>query len=188
MELPILRTVRVHAPTCFSHPSVSLSSFINLVAKVKIFIKLIMYVLSHGCLLNSYKAFLHMIIHVMWLHFQWLQMSLHSLCLLFMRILVLRFFPCIPRCFHLLHDGTMNFSVGLDTAPWHHSYWTSLPFLLGGWTVLHQWCHYTHHIILCLWIVVTCSSEQVSFFFACRWLCMRSFLQVKCSCMVRKIS
>ena len=44
----------------FLHPSVSLSSFINLVAKFKIFIKIIMYVLSHGCLLNSYKAFFHL--------------------------------------------------------------------------------------------------------------------------------
>ena len=44
----------------FSHPSVSLSSFINLVAKVNIFIKLIMYVLSHGRLLNLYKALFHL--------------------------------------------------------------------------------------------------------------------------------
>src|SRR5713226_8527709 len=40
------------------HPSVSLSFSIKLVAKVKIFIKLIMYVISHGCLL--YKAFFHL--------------------------------------------------------------------------------------------------------------------------------
>ena len=32
--------------------------------------------------------------------------------------------------------------------PWHHSSWTGLPFLLGGWKVLHQWCHCTCHIIL----------------------------------------
>ena len=44
----------------FSHPSVNLSSFINLVAKVQIFIKLFMYVLSHGCLLRSYKVFFHL--------------------------------------------------------------------------------------------------------------------------------
>ena len=36
------------------------SSSINLVAKVKIFINLIMLALSHGCLLNSYKAFFHL--------------------------------------------------------------------------------------------------------------------------------
>ena len=43
-----------------SHPSVSLSSYINLVAKVQIFIKLLMYVLSHGYLLKSYKVFFHL--------------------------------------------------------------------------------------------------------------------------------
>ena len=32
----------------------------NLVAKVQIFIKLLMYVLSHGFLLSSYKAFFHL--------------------------------------------------------------------------------------------------------------------------------
>ena len=54
----------------------------------------------------------------------WIQMSLHSLCLLFVRSLILRILLCIPPCFHLLHDGTMNFSLGLDTVPWHHSSWT----------------------------------------------------------------
>ena len=44
----------------FSHPSVSLSSFINLVVKVKIFIRIVMHVLSHGCILNSYKALFHL--------------------------------------------------------------------------------------------------------------------------------
>ena len=79
----------------FSHPSVSLSSFINLVAKVNIFIKLIMYV----CF-NSYC----------------LQMSLRSLCLLFMRSIMLRILLCIPQCFHLLHDGTTNFPSCIDIA------------------------------------------------------------------------
>ena len=75
-------------------------------------------------------------------------MSLRSLGLLFVRSLMLRILLCIPQCFHILHDGTMNFSSSLDTAPWHHSSWTDLPFLLGGWKVLHQWCHCTRHIIL----------------------------------------
>ena len=48
-------------------------------------------------------------------------MSLRSLCHLSARSLVLLILPCIPRCFHLLHDGTMNFSSGLNNAPWHHS-------------------------------------------------------------------
>ena len=54
----------------------------------------------------------------------WLQMSLRSLGLPFMRSLMLRILLCIPRCFHLLHDGTMNFSSGLNNTPWHHSSWT----------------------------------------------------------------
>ena len=42
-------------------------------------------------------------------------MFLRSLCPLFMRSLVLRILLCIPRCFHLLHDGTTNFpSCSLD--------------------------------------------------------------------------
>ena len=84
----------------------------------------------------------------------------------------------------------------------------SFPFFLAtSWKVIHQWClsivlhNYTMFEISSLkvssyyssswilyWIVVTCSSEQVSFFFACRQLCMLSFLQVKCICMVRNIS
>ena len=92
----------------------------------------------------------------------WLQMSLCSLGLLFMRILVLRILLCIPRCFHLLHDGTMNFSSGLDTAPWHHSSWTNLPFLLSYFFMAGRFCINdvtTCHIILCLWTVVPCSSK-----------------------------
>ena len=128
------------------------------------------------------------IIHVMWLHLQWLQMSLHSLCLLFMRSLVLRILLCIPRCFHLLHDEVMNFSSGLNTTPWHHSSWTGLPFLLGGWKILHQWCHRTCHIILHFEMSSLVLRNKSSFFFACRRLCMRYFLQVKFICMVRNIS
>ena len=115
----------------------------------------------------------------------WLQMSLRSLGLLFVRSLVLWFLLCIPRCFHLLLDGTIYFSSGLDTAPWHHSSWTGLPFLLGGWKVLHQWCHCTRHIILHFEMSSLALRKKSSFFFACRQLYMRSFLQVKCICMVR---
>ena len=115
----------------FSHPSVSFSSSINLVAKVQIFIKLVMYVLSHGCLLSFYKVFFHL--HT-WFYLScvWLKMSLWI-------------FPCIPRCFHLLHDGTTNFHSCINT-----SFLTSF-FLnwysLSSWKVLHQWCHCIRHII-----------------------------------------
>ena len=101
----------------FSHPSVSLSSSIGFHPQpcskglrsslLYVISKLLIYVLSHGCLLSLYKALfnLHKSLIVMCLDFQWLQMSLRSLCLLFVRSLVLRIFPCILRCCHLLHVG-----------------------------------------------------------------------------------
>ena len=46
----------------------------------------------------------------------------------------------IPGCFHLLHDGTMNFSSGLNTMPWHHSSWTGLPFLLSYFFMAGRFC------------------------------------------------
>ena len=107
----------------------------------------------------------------------WLQMSLRSLGLPFMRSLMLQILVCIPRCFHLLYGGTMNFSSGLNTAPWHHSSWTGLPFL--------QWCHCTRHIILHFEMSSLALRNKSSFFFAYRRLCMRSFLQVQWICMVR---
>ena len=67
-------------------------------------------------------------------------MFLCRLCLLFMRSLMLRILLCIPRCFHLLHDGIMNFSSGLDTALWHHSSWTGLPFLLSYFFMAGRFC------------------------------------------------
>ena len=77
----------------------------------------------------------------MFLNFQWLQMSLYILCLLFVRSLMLRIFPCIPQCFHPLHVGSCR---SIWNILWtslhvsmlhsrHHSSWTGtlLPFLLG---------------------------------------------------------
>ena len=130
---------------------------------LQIIFKLLMYVLSHGCLLNSYKAFFnfaHMILPIMCLNFQWLQMSLRSLCLLSVRILVLGIFPCIPRCFHLLDDGTFRYCI-LDI-------------------ILH------FGLFLELSPLVLRNKSHPSFVVGD---CMRSFLQVKCtSCMVRNIS
>ena len=62
----------------------------------------------------------------MCLNSYWLQMSIRSLGLLFVRSLVLRILLCIPRCFHLVHDGAMNFPLGLNTAPRHHASMMSL--------------------------------------------------------------
>ena len=120
--------------------------------------KLLMYMLSNGCLLNSYKAFFH-------LH-TWLCMSCDftsSGC----KCLFIVYASCYESCF-VSHDLSiycmMELWASLQVSilhPRHNSSWTGLPFLLGGSKVLHQWCHCTHHIILCLSTVITCSSEQV---------------------------
>ena len=57
-------------------------------------------------LLQGLLSFAYMILPVMCLNSQWLQISLRSLCLLYVRRLVLWIFPCIPQCFHILHDGS----------------------------------------------------------------------------------
>ena len=140
---------------------------------------------------------------IMCLNFQLLRISLHSLCLIPARSLVLRIFPCLPRCFNLLHDGSCisiwkilwtSLQVSMPH-PKHHSSWTStlLPFLLGFFFIAGRFCINDvaqqcyinalclrsllwkyHHIILhfglFLGTVVTCSSEQVSSLFSCRWL------------------
>ena len=105
----------------FLHPSTSLSSFINLVAKVQIFIKLLMYVLSHGCLLSSYKVFFH-------LH-TWFCLSCVSTptgC------------KCLLEYCLVSHDVSIYCMMELRTSlpisilhPRHHSSWTGIPFLLG---------------------------------------------------------
>ena len=68
-------------------------------------------------------------------------MSLRSLCLLFVRSLVLRILPCIPRCCHILQVGSCRsiwkiLRTSLQVLMLHsrhHSSWAStlLPFLLG---------------------------------------------------------
>ena len=156
----------------------------------------------------------------MCLNFQWLQMSLRSLCLLSVRSLVLRILPSIPQCCHLLHDGscrsiwkTLRTSLQvLILHPRHHSSWTGtlLPFLLGFFFIAQnfsindvaQQCYIIalclksliskyHHIILHLGFFLELSSlvlrdkSHPSFPVGD---CMRSFLQVKCICMVRNIS
>ena len=166
-----------------SHPSVSLSSFINLVAKVTIFIKLIMY----GCLLNSYKAFFH-------LH-TWLCMSCDftsSSCKYF--FIVYAFFSweasCYKSCF-VSHDVSIYCMMEL---------WTSLPVSILRFDIILLKLVFPFFMVdgrfyindvttlIILFFVFEISSlvlqNKSSFFFACRWLCMRSFLQVKWNCMV----
>ena len=121
----------------------------NLVAKVKIFINIGDIQAPHVCvipwvsskLVQGLLSFSHMIPPVMYLKSHWMQMYLRSLCLLSVRSLLLRIFPFIPRCFHLLHVGscksiwkTLRTSLQvLILHPRHHYLWsgTLLPFLLG---------------------------------------------------------
>ena len=75
-------------------------------------------------------------------------------CLFVVYALFLWEASCYKSCF-LSHDVSIYCMMELQTSlhvsilhPRHHSSWTGLPFLLGGWKVLHQWCHCTRHIIL----------------------------------------
>ena len=77
-------------------------------------------------------------------------MSLRSLCLLSVRSLMLRIFPCIPLCFHLQHVGSCRSiwkiiwtSLHLSMLhSRHHSSWTGslLPFLLGHFFIAGRFC------------------------------------------------
>ena len=130
---------------------------------------------------------------------QLVQMSPCSLCILSVRIFMLRILPCIPQCCHLLHAGscrsiwqTLQTSLQVSIPhPRNHSSWTGTlhPFPLGyffiaGRLYINDVAQQCHIIGVCLrplevslyyssfwiisWIVVTCSSEQVSSFFSCR--------------------
>ena len=134
--------------------------------------KFLMYVLSHGCLLSSYKSFFNF--HTCVLSSGGCKISLRSLCLLSMTSLVLWIFPYIPWCFHFL-----------DFVDPYGRYYR-LPFR-------YSTSHSSHHSSF--WIIIV-NLELSSLFL---WNkshpsflasdCTRSFLQVKCtSCMVRNIS
>ena len=126
-----------------SHPSMSFSSFINLVAKVQIFIKLLMYVLSHGCLLSSYKVFFHF--HT-WF---FLSCDFTSSGCKFLFVFYAFFSweaSCYKSCF-VSHDVSiycmMELWTSLDVSilhPRHHSSWTGLPFLLGYFFMAGRLC------------------------------------------------
>ena len=110
-----------------------------------------MYMLSRGCLLISYKAFFHL--HT-WFCLSCVSTPTGCKCL----FVVYAFFSWEASCYEsclVSHDVSIYYMMELQTSlhvsilhPRHHSSWTGLPFLLGGWKVLHQWCHCTRHIIL----------------------------------------
>ena len=132
----------------------------------------------------------------MCLNFQWLQMSLHSLFLLFMRILVLRILPSIPRYFHLLHARSC---ISIWKTLWtslqvlilhsrHHSSWTGilLPFLLGYFFIagrlyindVAQQCHITRVSLrsLSFFESIVIFFFILDFFLNCRHLFFRTSL------------
>ena len=123
--------------------SESLSSSINLVAKVQIFIKLLMYVLSHGCLLNSYKAFFHL--HT-WFFLSCVSTPTGCKCL----SIVYDFFSWESSCYEsclVSHDVSIYYMMELWTSlyililhPRHHSFWTGFPFLLGYFFMAGRFC------------------------------------------------
>ena len=124
----------------FPHPYVGLSSFINLVAKVQIFIKLTMHVLSHGCLLSSYKTFSHL--HT-WFCLSCDFNSSGCKCL----FIVYAFFSWEASCYEsclVSHNVSIYYKMELQTSLQvlmlhlgHHSSWigTLLPFLLGRFCI-----------------------------------------------------
>ena len=119
---------------------------------------------------------------IMCLNSHWLQMSLHSLCLLSVRSLVLWILPCIPRCLHILHAGSCisiwktlwtSLQVSISHSR-HHSSWTGnlLPFLLGFFFIARrffindvtQQCYIT---ALCLRSLI---SLKVSSYYPSSWI------------------
>ena len=148
----------------------------------KIFIKLLLYVLSSGCLLNSYKAFFH-------LH-TWLCMSCDftsSGCkyLFLVYVFFLWEASCYESCF-VSHDVSiycmMELRTSLHVLILHpgHSSWTGLPFLLGYFFMARRFCINNVAVFIILFFVFELSSlvlqnKSSFFFFACRRLCMRYF-------------
>ena len=155
-----------------------------------------MYVLSHRCLLNSYKAFFYL--HT-WFFLSCVSTPTGCKCL----FVVYALFSWEASCYEsflVSHDVSIYYMMELRTSlqvsilyPRHHSSWTGtlLPFLIGYFFIagrlyiidVTQHCHITRVCLRPLeaswfyssfwiisWTIVTCSLEQVSSFFSCRRL------------------
>ena len=140
-------------------------------------------------LVQGLLSFAHMIMPIMWLHFQWLQMSLRSLCLLFRekpRAMNLALYPTMfpsTTWWNYKPSFTYRYCI-LDIILLElvfHFFLVTSSWLEGSVSMMSLYSSYYSS----LWNVVTCSSEQVSFFLACRRLCMQNFLKSKCISMVR---
>ena len=177
-----------------------------------------MYVLSHGCLLSSYKSFINL--HT-WVCMSCVLTSSGYKCI----FVVYAFFPWEASCYkYFLVSNDVSIYCMLDlVGPYGRNYrllfrsWycildiillelvLSFPFFwlfLHIWKDLHQWCRSTvshncsvseaswilwnyHHILLYLSSLVLRDKSHPSFLIGD---CTRSFLQVKCICMVRNTS
>ena len=144
--------------------------------------KLLMYVLSHGCLLSSYKAFFNS--HT-WFCLSCVLTSSGCKCL----FVVYAFFPWEASCYesclvsqdvsiYCMLDLVDPFGIhyGLPFRSWYHTLDIILLklvlfflFFLATYSsmMLLHLSYYSSSLIISR-IVVTCSSEQVSSFFACR--------------------
>ena len=124
-------------------PSSVYTCIFNLVARVKIFIKLIMYVLSHGYLLNSYKALFYF---PTWFCLSCVSTPTGCKCL----FVVYAFFSWETSCYEtclVSHDASIYCMMELRTFlhvlilhPRHHSSWTGPPFLLGYFFMDVRFC------------------------------------------------
>ena len=104
------------------------------ICELVIVFKILMYVLSHGCLLSSYKAFLH-------LH-TWFTLSCASTPTGYKYLfIVYAFFLWEASCYEsflVSHNASIYCMLELRTSlhvlilhPRHHSSWPGLPFLPG---------------------------------------------------------
>ena len=148
------------------------------------FIKHIMYVLSHGCLLISYKAFFHL---CTWFFLSCVLTSSGYKCL----FVVYSFFPWEASCYKsclVSHDVSIYCMMELLT--FFRSQYSILDiillelvhsfplFLASSWKFLHRWClstvllnctvseisslkvsSYYYSFWILYWTVVTCSSK-----------------------------
>ena len=102
-----------------------------------------MYMLSHGCLLNSYKAFFHL--HT-WFYLSCVSTPTGCKCLFIVYAFFLWEASCYKYCL-VSHDVSIYFMMELRTPlqvlilhPRHNSCWTFLPFLLGYFFIAGGFC------------------------------------------------
>ena len=104
-----------------------------------------------GVFLHSYKAFFHL--HT-WFFLSCVSTPIGCKCLFVVYAFFLWEASWYESCL-VSHDVSiycmMELRNSLHVSILHsryHSSWTSLPFFLHSWKVLHQWCCWIHHIIL----------------------------------------